>query len=95
MISNPQDYIFYSEFQYPPKISSGSTDVASGDFNLKVLATGVTLDNDWSVYEERVLGSTGETIIQKSLSAYVKPNGELVASATFAPSRLVWRVYGY
>lgn len=95
MINNPQDYIFFSDFKYPAKTQAGSTVVASGDYNLKVLATGVTLDNDWAVYEQRVLGGTGETILGNSTDqAYIDPSGNLIARATFAPSTLVWRVYG-
>lgn len=93
MITNPQDYIFYSEFQYPPKISASETDVAGGDAGLKVLATGVTLENDWSVYEQCV--QNGETLIRKSPDAYVNQNGELIARAHFPPSKLIGRVYGY
>ena len=90
MITNPQDYIFYSDFQYPPKISAGATD---GDFDQKILATGVTLDNDWSVYEESQRG--GETAISKHSNAYINHRGELISSATNTPSKLIWRVYGY
>lgn len=93
MITNPQDYIFYSDFQYPPRISSGSTNVAAGDFGQKILATGVTLDNDWSVYEESRSGGT--VMITKRSDSYVNPNGELISSATMTPSKLIWRVYGY
>lgn len=93
MITNPQDYIFYSDFQYPPKISAGATNVADGDFGQKILATGVTLDNDWSVYEESQRG--GETVISKRSDAYINHRGELISSATNTPSKLIWRVYGY
>lgn len=93
MITNPQDYIFYSDFQYPPKISSGSTNVAAGDFGQKILATGITLDNDWLVYEESQRG--GETVISKHSNAYINHRGELISSATYTPSKLIWRVYGY
>lgn len=93
MITNPQDYIFYSDFQYPPIISSGATNVADGDFGQKVLATGVTLDNDWSVYEESQWG--GETVISKHSDAYINHRGELISSAINTPSKLIWRVYGY
>ena len=94
MITNPQDYIFYSDFQYPPRISAGSTDVAAGDYNLKVLTSGVTLDHDYVVYQQRKLPS-GETTIQKVTGAYIAPGGDLVAQPTAAPSKLIWRVYGY
>lgn len=93
MITNPQDYIFYSDFQYPPKISSGSTNVADGDFDQKILATGITLDNDWLVYEESQLG--GETVISKHSDAYINHRGELISRVVMAPSKLIWRVYGY
>lgn len=93
MITNPQDYIFYSDFQYPPKISAGATNVASGDFGQKVLATGITLDNDWLVYEESQWG--GETVISKHSDAYINHRGELISSAINTPSKLIWRVYGY
>lgn len=95
MINNSQDYIFFSDFKYPVKVASGAKVVASGDFNLQLLASGVTIDNDWSVDEQRVLGSTGETILGNSTQqAYVTPTGDLVARANSAPSTLVWRVYG-
>ena len=93
MITNPQDYVFYSNFQYPPKIQAGDTDVAVGDPSLKVLATGITLEHDWSVYEQYT--QNGETVIRKNVTAYINQNGELVARGTFPPSKLVWRVYGY
>lgn len=93
MITNPQDYIFYSDFQYPPKISAGATNVASGDFGQKVLATGITLDNDWLVYEESQRG--GETVISKHSDAYINHRGELISSAINTPAKLIWRVYDY
>lgn len=95
MIPNPQDFVFFSDFQYPPKITSGSTVVGATDYGLKVLTTGVTLDMDYQVYEQRVLGSTNETIIQKLTTAYVDPSGNLVAQPSFPPSTLIWRTYGY
>lgn len=95
MISNTQDFIFLSDAMYPPVKASGSTTVASGDFGVKILTSGVTIDQDYAVYEERVLGSDGATIIGRALNPYVDPSGNLVYFPPFTPCVLHWRVYGY
>lgn len=93
MIQNSEDFIFYSEFKYPPVNNKGERVVASGDYDPKVLASGFTMDQDWSVYEKTE--EFGVTRITKNVNAYISPSGILMATPNSAPCTLIWRQYGY
>ena len=95
MITNTEDFIFYSEFRYPPVRLSGTTPVAANDSSVQTLASGLTLDNDYAVYQERVLGADGATIIERAQNPYIDPQGNLRYMPPFTPCTLYWRVYGY
>lgn len=95
MISNTQDFIFLSDAQYQPVVMSGSTPVAANVFETQVLASGLTIDNDFAVYSERTLSSDGATIIERGLNPYIDAAGNLCYFPPFTPCILHWRVYGY
>ena len=95
MITNSQDFIFYSDFKYPPVKLSGSTPVAANDSSSKVLASGVTIDNDYAVYVERVLSADNQTIIERATNPYIDPSGNLMYMPPYTPCTIHWRIYGY
>ena len=89
---NQEVYIFNSDLKYPPIIANGET-VNNSDYNEQVLYPSMPAASRYVVMERRIIGNTGETILQKT-RAYIDPSGNLVSSRKSAPSSLVWRVYG-
>lgn len=89
---NQEVYIFNSDLKYPPIIASGET-ANNSDYSEQVLHTSMPAASRYVVMERRTIFGTNETVLQKT-GAYIDPSGRLVSTRTFAPSSLVWRVYG-
>lgn len=93
-MDNPQDFIFHSDFQYPPIVRAGTVDIPSGSYGTQVLTGGLDINSDFAVFRRRIIGNTNEPIIEREDLAYISPTGDLMYSPTFPPETVIWRVYG-
>lgn len=94
-MNNTEDFIFHSDFKYPPIVKSGTIDIASGAYNTVVLTSGLSIDDDFAVFRKRILGSTNEPIIERDDISFISPAGELTYSPSFPPETVIWRTYAY
>lgn len=94
-MDNTQDFIFHSDFKYPPVVQAGTTEVPTQTYDTMVLTGGLDINDDFAVFRRRIIGNTNEPIVERDDTSYISPTGDLIYRPSFPPETVIWRTYAY
>lgn len=91
MTSNPANFIFNSNLEYPPVLDEGTTAYTAG--NETLLAENIPEGADFAVFITTHSGTYGDGF-RRVVTSWVNSSNELYASES-SDGTIYWRVYGY